>query len=182
KSRYVTQDTGDVITLANEQVKKLEITTTDLAAKGLLAAKQDEVREVALQFEGVSYRFTKGEQAWKIDEPAGKVWESQSDMKALLAELSSVRATAIEQSPAPADLKPFGLDTPTLSVRLSAAPSAPDGQTRVLGPLMIGALCTDSPHERYAMVAGRADLFRVKQTLVDTLRDALRGVVDAAQP
>ncbi|MCC6486717.1 MAG: DUF4340 domain-containing protein, partial [Candidatus Hydrogenedentes bacterium] len=47
KSRYVTQDTGDVITLATEQVKKLEITTTDLAAKGLLACKQEEVQEVA---------------------------------------------------------------------------------------------------------------------------------------
>jgi len=178
KARYVTQDTGDVVALPIEQVEKLVVAFTDLVAKGLLHFRESDVNEVSLIFEGTSYIFARGESAWKVAEPAGKVWESQSDMRALLDGLSGMRAVAIEECPAPADVAPYGLDEPVLTVRLTAREKADNENQAIIGPLVIGSLCEDDPHQRYAMAAGRLDLFRVKQDIIDTVRDALRGVVD----
>ena len=182
KARYVTQDTGDVVTLSTDQVEKLVVAYTDFLPKGLLQFRESDVNEVSLNFEGTSYMFARGESAWKITEPAGKVWESQSDMRALIEGLSGMRAVAIEESPAPADLAPYGLAQPVMTVRLTARETAADGTQSIIGPLLIGKLCDDDPHQRYALAAGRLDLFRVKQDVIDTVRDALRGVVDEQSP
>jgi hypothetical protein len=177
-ARYVTQDTGDVVTLPKEQVERFVVAFTDFAPKGLLQFREADVGEVSLIFEDVSYIFARGESAWRVTEPDGKVWESQSDMRALLDGLSGMRAVAIEESPAPADVAPYGLDHPIMTVRLTAREKTTDGSQTIIGPLQIGKLCDDNPHQRYAIAAGRLDLFRVKQEIIDTVRDALRGVVD----
>ena len=181
-SRYVTQGTGDVITLTNEQVKKLVVVSTDFAAKGMLQFRPEDVDEVSLIFEGTSYLFKRGETAWLVAAPESKVWESQSDMRALLDALSDMRAVSVETSPAPADVTPYGLNAPVLIARLTARQTDANNKPIIVGPVTIGSLCKDNPHERYAMAAGRLDLFRVKQDVIDAVRDALRGVVDNTTP
>lgn len=181
KARYVTQDSGDVVAVPVEQVEKFVVAHTDFAPKGLLQFREADVTEVLLELDGESYRFKKGESAWLVAEPVGKVWESQSDMRALLEGLRTMRAVGIEKSTAPANLTLYGLEEPVLTVGLTTRDAAGAGES-VIGPVTIGSLCDDNPHQRYAMAAGRLDLFRVKQDIIDTVRDVLRGVVDDAPP
>ncbi|MCL4692874.1 MAG: DUF4340 domain-containing protein [Candidatus Hydrogenedentes bacterium] len=180
-ARYVTQDTGDVTSLPAEAVEQLVVTSADFAPRGLLTFREADATEVSLVFEGVNYRFTRGESAWRVSEPAGKVWESQSDMRALLEALRTLRATGVERSTAPPNLVPYGLEDPVLVAGVSTR-ETPKGEETIHGPVTIGSLCEDKPHERYAMAAGRLDLFRVKQDIIDTVRDVLRGVVDETAP
>lgn len=179
-ARYVTQDTGDVTSLPVDAIEQFVVTYTDFAPKGLLQFRESDAKEVSLVFEGVNYRFTRGETAWLVSEPEGKIWESQSDMRALLEGLRTLRSTGVERSTAPPNLVPYGLDDPLVVVGVSTRNT--DGKETVYGPVTIGSLCEDRPHERYAMAVGRLDLFRVPQDIIDTVRDVLRGVVDETTP
>ncbi len=174
---YVTQDSGIVTTIENYDVDKLAKSPKDFMARGVIAFKKNAAREIALTLDDAAYVFARGEQAWKIQKPGGKVWESQDDMQAIIDTFAGLNAESVDTAAAPPDLSVFGLDKPTLSVTVTvqdegaAAPS-------VLGPVTIGKLCPDNDHLRYAMVAGRPQIYRVKQGPVSAVRTALRGVVN----
>ena len=159
---YVTQDSGIVTTIENYDVDKLAKSPKDFMARGVIAFKKNAAREIALTLDDAAYVFARGEQAWKIQKPGGKVWESQDDMQAIIDTFAGLNAESVDTAAAPPDLSVFGLDKPTLSVTVTvqdegaAAPS-------VLGPVTIGKLCPDNDHLRYAMVAGRPQIYRVKQ-------------------
>ncbi len=51
-----------------------------------------------------------------------------------------------------------------------------DGET--VGPLVVGDPAEDNPQHRFATAAGRSELLRVSQSLVNDVREALRGVVE----
>ena len=174
---YVTQDSGVVTTLQRSDVDKLAKSPKDFMARGLMSFKKNAAREMKLTLEDASYVFVRGEQAWKIQEPAGKVWESQDDMQGLLDRFASLYAESIDAATAPPDLSLFGLDKPTLTVTVAVQEDGAAAPT-VVGPVSIGKLCPDDGHLRYAMVAGRGQIYRVKQEPVSAVRKALRGVID----
>jgi hypothetical protein len=134
-----------------------------------------------MSFDGVNYVFQKGEQAWFISEPKRKAWESRDDMDALLDAFSNCNAERIEAPTAPNDRVPYGLLHPILTVRVTLKAEGQGGAT-LLGPLEIGDLCKDNPHQRYATIAGRSELFRVNQTIVEAVRGSLRGLKNAPPP
>lgn len=177
---YATQDTGAVTTLDKPMVDAWRATYTDFVSKGLLAFKKSEATQVSLMIDGVNYVFTKGERAWVVDEPRGKIWESQDDMDALLATLESCIADAVDLPAAPADLTPYGLREPFMTVRLAATTGGQGQGAVIVGPLSLGNVSEADPHQRYALVANRPELFRIRQLVVEQIRDILKGVVDAA--
>lgn len=174
--RYVTQDSGVVTTLDTLQLEKLAKSPKDFMARGLMSFKKNAAREMKLTLDETSYAFVRGELAWKIQEPAGKVWESQDDMQGLIDVFANFSAESVYAAAAPEDLSLFGLDKPALSVSVTVLEDG--GGATVLGPLTIGKLCPDDDHMRYAMIAGRPQIYRVKQLPVSAVRSALRGVVD----
>ncbi|MBX7258853.1 MAG: DUF4340 domain-containing protein [Candidatus Hydrogenedentes bacterium] len=181
ESYYVTQDTGAVTKLDKPQVDAWRATYTDFVSKGLLSFRKAEASQVELTFEGVSYLFRKGERAWLVDEPKGKVWETQSDMEDLLQTLETCIADDVATPVTPPDLAPYGLDAPMMTVRVTAVKeSQSQGSGSILlGPLAIGKISETESHQRYAMVAGRPEIFRIRQLVIEQIRDILKGVIDA---
>ncbi|GMU92260.1 MAG: hypothetical protein AMXMBFR4_13180 [Candidatus Hydrogenedentota bacterium] len=179
RRRYVTQDNGAVTTLTNEEVGRLAVSIKDFLSKSLLSFKRDLAREVRLMFEGTEYVFVRGEQAWKVERPTGKVWDSQNDMQGLIAAITPLNAESVDADPAPEDLSIFGLDNPVAEWSVTLAPEAEGGQVQTLGPVSIGGICPDDNHMRYAKVKGRDQIFRVRQAVVGKIREVLRGVRDS---
>ena len=129
-----------------------------------------------LTLEDAAHVFVKGEQAWRVQEPAGKVWESQDDMRALLDAFDGLTSESVEAAVTPPDLSILGLDKPVLTVTVTTQNEAGTSTTHAL--VSIGKICPDDNHLRYAMVEGRPQVYRVKQAPVSTVREALRGVID----
>lgn len=173
---YVTQDSGVVTTLDRSDVEKLTKSAKDFMTRSLMSFSKNAAREIELTLEGTKYRFVRGEQTWKIAEPADKVWESQDDMQALIDTFAALNADSVDQAAAPPDLSVFGLDKPLLTIIVTTKASDASAPT-VLGPLALGKLCPDDDHLRYAMLAGRPQIYRVKQTPVSAVRNALRGII-----
>lgn len=173
---FVTQDSGVVTTLPDKDVEKLKRSPKDFMARSLMSYKQAEAREMTLTLEDAAYVFEKGEQAWLVKEPSGKVWESQDDMRALLDAFDSLSAESVESAVTPPDLSILGLDKPVLKVSVTTQNEA--GESTTHAPVSIGKICPDDNHLRYAMVAGRPQVYRVKQAPVSAVREALRGVID----
>ncbi|MDZ4859274.1 MAG: DUF4340 domain-containing protein [Candidatus Hydrogenedentes bacterium] len=174
---YVTQDSGTVITLPQKDVDALAVSMKKFMSRGLLSFQKNTATNVVLTLDNTRHVFARGEQQWKITEPADKVWESQDDMQTILDTFASFSAESVDAAEAPADLSPFGLDKPALTVQVAALP---DGAAEpvTLPVVIIGSACPDDAHLRYAQVEGRPQIYRVKQAAVSEVRDALRGVVD----
>ncbi|MEK7793931.1 MAG: hypothetical protein AAB353_05355, partial [Candidatus Hydrogenedentota bacterium] len=69
-----------------------------------------------------------------------------------------------------------GVDTPVLSatITLETGPGAPPMS---LGPLAVGALKASESRERFAVLAGRDEVFFVDQSIIDDIRTGLAGIV-----
>lgn len=180
RTRYAQQDAGAVIEISNEDAEGLQFTVSDMVVKQLMKFDPDRARAVSMRFDGTAYGFEKGDRNWLIREPARKAWESQSDMKALLDAFSRVRAESVKFRVMPPNPSAYGLDKPLLTVEVTLEPEAENGEPVKLGPLQVGKPDDQDPHLRYATVAGREEVFLVRQALIDTVRDALRGVVDSS--
>lgn len=175
RHHFATLDTGTITMVPADAVNRLMKTPFDLRDKEVFRFHAGSAVSVNLHFEGVDYVFTR-DRLWRVDTPEGHFWESQDDMQALLDAFSLVLAQGVEQDPAPESLAPYGLDAPALSMRVIVADGAAGGELRDVGPLRIGDPCPEHPHHRFATVEGRPELFRVRQRLVDQVRQALRGV------
>lgn len=173
---FVTQDSGVVTTLPENDVEKLKRSAKDFMARSLMSFKQSEAREMKLTLDDAAYAFSKGEQAWLVQQPAGKVLESQDDMRALLDAFDGLNAESVESAITPPDLSILGLDKPVLTVGVTTQNEA--GESTVHSVVSIGKICPDDNHLRYATVAGRPQVYRVKQAPVSAVREALRGVID----
>ncbi len=176
---YATQETGTITTIHELTLPGITKTAFDFRRKDLMKFLQAEARVVSLTFENVAYRFEKSSRGrWSITAPTGKALESQSDVELLLRAIRGAKALAIAAENVPDDLAPYGLDAPILTVSVTTAPAGDDGAERVVGPLRIGHVTEDNSQERFAVVAGRQEVVRVAQAIMDDAREALRGVRD----
>ena len=179
KAYYVTQDAGAVVTLDAQYTSYItDVSLFRFREKKLLTFEVEDVVRAALEFDGVSYVFEKPAQSWRITEPDEKIWDSQADMQALLEAVCPTNAQAIEAKLRPGDLSVYGLDAPTLTLALTVKTDDDPDQQTVLPILRIGAIAKDNSRERFAILDGRPEVFRVRQAHVDDIRQALKGVRD----
>lgn len=175
---YAQQDTGDVVTVLEAAARGWTKTPQDFRESTILNLDPERVTRVELGFDGTQYAFEKAEEHWRVLEPANRRWDSQTDMAALIETLARAEMTAIEVSEDDFDhvyLETYGLDSPRLNVL--AIETADDGTTSAAGPLIVGAVTPDNSRERFAMLSESSEVLRVRQALLDDVRDALRGVV-----
>jgi hypothetical protein len=125
-----------------------------------------------LDYEGTRYVFIQEASRWKVEEPAGKRWDLQTDMVALLDAIDPLESQGQAQPPPEAEL---GLDDPTL--RVSAVTEGAVGEV-THGPLSVGAIQSGEQGLRYARIDGKDDVILVSQELIHAVREALRGIVD----
>ena len=174
--RYVRQDTGAVGLLTDDEVALLQCTPFDFQPKALLRFSVADARRVCLTLDGEDYVFALSEDAWVVEAPAGKRWADQIDAENLLAAISAVDALSLEMETPPDDLAALGLAPPILSVEVQVEGTETSG---LLGPLRIGRPTEDDSRKRFASAAGRSEILAVKQSVMDDVRQALKGVVDA---
>jgi len=177
--RYlVLQASGSVTTVLKEEIDELMLDLSYFRDKRLFSFQPDKVALVTMQFRGEAYVFEVSGARWAVREPEGLVWETQSDMELLLSTIANARYETIEADTAPEDLAPFGLDKPTLEFTATVTQS--DTNTPILkaGPFRIGSPTEDDSQLRFATMAGRPELFRVPQSLIDGIEEARRGLVE----
>lgn len=174
--RYATQDTGVVAKVAETTLAPLcNRTRLQFRSNELMRfAKEDAIR-VALTFEGVEYLFEKPQTRWRLRQPEDRILESQSDVDTLLGALNPTLARALVLPQAPENLSQYGLDKPILTVMVTTQ-KAGQAKEVSLGPLRVGAISQEDPHERYATMEGKPEVYRVSQDIIADIREALRGV------
>ena len=170
-TRYATQDSGVAFAISEAATAALRVSDFDFRPRRVLPFAADEAAAVSMRFEGEDYRFEHDGERWAVSAPEGKTWDTQADMRTLLEAFAEAEAIAREESVIPDDLAPYGLDEPLLTAIIET-----DGG--VFGPLRVGSPAEDNSQHRYATVEDRGELLRVRQALIETVRDALRGVVE----
>jgi hypothetical protein len=174
----VLQASGSVTTVLKEEIDELMLDLFYFRNKRLFAFQPNKVAKVTMQFRGEAYAFEVSGGRWAVREPEGFVWETQSDMELLLSTIADARYEAIEADSAPDDLTPFGLDEPTLEFTATVTQSDPNTPILEAGPFRIGNPAEDDSQSRFATMAGRPELFRVPQSLIDGIEEARRGLVE----
>ncbi len=177
ESYYVQQDTGVPCLVFTSRLVPLQRTLFQFRSKERLSFVMSEAVRLELRFEGTEYVFEQDEGEWRVTAPAGKRLETQSDAAALVGALAHVKAVADEGEAS--DLAAYGLDDPLLRVTVMTRPRG-RGAEEVEGPLIVGAPAPDKSRQRFAMMQGAGEVFRVDQGLIDLARSTLRGVVDAS--
>ena len=173
---YATMDNGVVTTLGNLDVTALSKRPFYFRKKTLLEFAKPEATRIALQIDGTNYVFEKPRGQWRLKEPEGKTLGSPSDIGLLLKALGNVSAAAVEAETAPADLSPFGLDAPTITVSATTLKDGDPSSETTVGPLKIGKPTAENSQERFAMSPMRPGVYRISQSVVDDIRAALKGI------
>ncbi len=176
EGRYlVTQAAGGATTVLQEEIDALMFDLFHFREKRLFGFQPGEVARVNMRFRGDTYAFEIRGGRWTVRAPEGLVWETQSDMELLLSTIANVRYEAIESATVPEDVTPYGIDDPTLEFSASVTE---DGAVREVGPFRVGNPAEDDAQLRFATLAGRPELFRVPQSVIDGIEEARRGLVE----
>lgn len=173
---YATQDTGTAILLNSNDVRAVTKNCFDFRKGALLEFARGEAIRIALTFEGVDYVFEKPRGLWRLKEPANRVVSSPGDIEALAETLASLHAMGMDSATTPEDLAPYGLDNPIAVATVTTLKPDSGGPEVTVGPVKIGATTPNESQRRFAVSEGRPGLYRVKQAVIDDIREILGSV------
>ena len=175
---YATQDTGVVTLLSNLDLRILRKTAFDFRLRKLM--RFDQAIRLELAFDGTDYLFERPRGKWVLTRPEGRTLGNQSDVQSLVEALGSAHAVAIEAKAIPSGLAAYGLDVPLATITVTAPPQEDASGNAtiepVFGPLKIGTTAPDNSQQRFALLEGQQEVFRVKQAIVDEIRETLKGI------
>lgn len=172
---YGEQADGTPVLIETARLERLMLRRADFRSRELLRFDARRAAAVDLHFDGVDYRFEKVHDRWVVRAPEGKILANQSDADAIVRAFTPLVGQGDDDT-APVDPAATGLDAPLC--RFEVTLRGDDGSEQRVGPVIIGRPVDADPLRRHASVPGRAATFRVKQEVVEILREALRGVVD----
>jgi hypothetical protein len=153
-------DEKKVFTISATQETSLNRTTFDLREKAILKFDREKVDALDVTAGGKTLAIAKDGGDWKITKPV----QTRADfgsVEGLVGRLGSVQMKSIvTESPTPADLKKYGLDTPAATVNLNA------GSARAT--LLMGGKAADNTV--YARDASKQSVVTVESALLDDLK------------
>ncbi len=171
---YALQDTGNATVVSGYTLEMLTVDVFNFRNKLLFDFDTAEVVSVEMSIDNTDFVFKKSRNRWLVMKPENKVWESRSDLMAMLSALAGTQAIAIEAETLPADKAKYGLDTPRLSVTVTTQDE--DGNQTTVGPMLVGKTTENNSQQRYATTSPRKELFRIPQALIDDIRESLQGL------
>ena len=171
---YATQDTGAIMTLKGVAADALLAKSDSFRSRELLRFNKADATRMELQFENQGLVLEKRDGQWVVTAPATVHLANQSDAEAILSAICPLMATRVESETTPQELDRYGLVKPVFSI-YATVHAADTGKEIRYGQLRVGGVAPDNSQERFAMVDGKTGLFRVKQELVQSIREALRG-------
>ncbi|HPO13325.1 MAG TPA: DUF4340 domain-containing protein [Candidatus Hydrogenedentes bacterium] len=176
-SVYATQDTGEVVMLSKEGAGVLMADATRFRSRQLMRFSKADVQKIEFQLENQGYVLEKAHDQWVVKQPENKLLENQSDAAALVDALAQLNAVGEVNNPPEAGA--LGLDAPVFTVYVTTRPSGDvNAQGTRLGPLTVGKTDPENSVQRYATSAGHPGVFRIKQELIDTVRETCKGIRD----
>jgi hypothetical protein len=173
---YAQQDTGVTAILNAVDVAGLTKRQFDFSDRSLLRYHKLTIARFDVIFEGVKYSFDRSKGQWMIKEPQNRTIGGLSDIIAMIALLSTATATDIETNSAPDNLAPYGLDNPIAVITAASPKRDAPGEEIVYGPLVIGATTPDDSQARFATTSLRPGVYRIPQSIVDSIREALKVI------
>ncbi len=173
---YATQDTGAVITLTGVAATALVPGSGAFKSRDLLRFDKGAAVRVECALDGARLTLEKRHGQWIVTGPvpATQPLANQSDMDTLFGAVNPLQADSVEAETAPADLGPYGLTPPVFAFTVTVQDEK--GGETVLGPLGVGAVTPDNSQLRFAAVAGKTGVFRVKQAVMEGIREAFAGI------
>ncbi len=173
---YATQWNGTPVLLESARAEFFRLSRADLLSGELLRFEARQAASMNLTFEGVAYAFEKVHGQWLVRQPEGKVLANQSDAENILRAFTPLTGKGVD-TPDAADPAVTGLGAPLCSfeARLVDTTTGVEGN---VGPVLIGQPTQADPLRRYCRVPGRDVVYHIKQEVVETIREALQGVVD----
>lgn len=175
-----TQDTGEIVQIFENYAEPLFVDSSHFRSPELLTFEDTWATKLSIVFEGIPYVFEKVDTIWLVRKPERMQLASQSGLKALLKAFRSVKGSAVTE-PA-SDPAEYGLDTPLLAFEVLVEPppemreDADAGAQTHYGPLKVGAITPQNSQRRYAAVEGRDGVFRVRQALIEVVRETLKDL------
>lgn len=176
---FATQDTGAVVMLPGNAIDAVRRSSRDLQSFELLRFTRDDAVKISVAFEERQIVLENRAGIWQVALPVNHVLQNQDDARQLLEILSPLKAD--DALPAPDDLALYGLDRPVFTATVEVLVPEQPGRTVTLGPLYVGAPATEQPQHRYAWLAGREGVYLIEQSVLDGVREALRGVREAGR-
>ncbi len=177
---YATQDTGAIMTIKGLAAEALLAKSDAFRSRELLRFNKADATRMEFQFENLGLVVEKRDGQWVVTAPATIHLANQSDAEAILTAVCPLTATRVENETTPQDLERYGLMKPVFSFYATVHVSETGQDTR-FGQLRVGGVAPDNSQERYAMVDGKNGVFRIKQEVVQNVREALRGFQHTAE-
>ena len=166
---YAETDFGLVTTIGLQEYRLLQATAFRFRNKNIFAFEPADANILELTIDETKYAFVRRNERWLVAEPEGHMLESQADIADLLETLATLEATE-QATPEPA-ADVVGTDAPVLSARVFLESGT------IIGPLKVGNRKASESRERFVTIEGRGSVYYVDQTILDDVRDTLRGVV-----
>jgi hypothetical protein len=173
----VTQDTGNIMTMDQLVASSMMSDSGRFLPRELMRFNKRDVTRIDFRFEGQGYAFEKAHDQWVVLTPERKALGSPSDLDHIFDMLSAFYA--VSQEPDSKDLAVFGLDQPLFACYVTTKnQDDPNAKEERSGPLDIGKVSSDNSQQRYASSDAQKGVYRVKQDLIDAVREMLRGLRD----
>ncbi len=170
---YARQDSGGIVSLSGVAVDMLHINGDTFRSLELVRFSPADVREFTLRFEDKEYTIARRQDLWIAVAPKDFQIMNQSDIAMLFDAISPLKASGLaDDTDDSAQTAPYGLETPVFTITLSTETA--DAQEPPL-ILNIGAVDEENPGERYARSSMRTGIYKIKQEVMDKIREALRG-------
>ncbi len=174
---YVTQDTGAIMQAARGQVERIRTDLAQFQSRDLFRFPKPHAVKLEFQFEGRGYVLEKIHGRWVVKNPESKALGNQSDVLALLDALSPLFAAGVAVKPE--EHPNTGLDHPIFSVYVTTHDEKdPNARPERHGPLTIGNPVPGEDQRRYAASDARPGVYRVRQDIIETVRELLGGLRD----
>ncbi len=171
---YGTQDSGVVVLLDATLAGRLKTNAAAFRSRELLRFPKADAVKLEFRFDAVDYIFEKLHGRWVVRMPENARLANQSDVEMLIDAVNPLTGSA-EPEPG-SDLAAYGLDVPRFSLVVTTRSADDPSQESQWGPVAIGNVTSDDSQRRYATSAGREGVFRVSQSVIEAVREALRGV------
>ncbi len=173
----VEQDAGGVGLVYASALKNILVARQYFSSKELFRFSKQDAVQLDLEFEGKNYSLVKVHETWlsMIGRRPQKL-KNQSDADALMDAINPLLAVAVETEAALESLPSlaeYGLDEPIFSMTVVLETQAVPKRRITLGPLVVGGAAADDAQQRFAAAPARNGIFRVKQDIIEAVREAL---------
>lgn len=172
---YALTDAGEVAAVPADSIQFLKADAQQFRLMSMLRFPVNRATAMNFQIKGVDYALKKEHNRWLVTVPENNFMPNQRDADTLLTAVASLRAVGTEEGLGE-DPANYGFDAPRFTFTVTLAPDVAEEAPVTVGPLEIGAVVPGIDQQRFARSAQRKGVFRVKQSFIEAVEQAVSGI------